>query len=316
MAYILRDGNNNIILDASTNSSIFFKTNNTNRLRITDTSSIFLNSLDLSGNNLVNINSLTFFGDKIKIGTNAGLTGQGSNSIAIGTSAGLTNQHNNSIIINASGTVLNSGITNSFYVNPIRAKSDPSNNLAYDPTTKEIIYMSPNAIIPSATTIVTTPLQSTFFLNFPTVPDGFWIEVYAWFTLEGNFPGDVGILPNNDGNGANYFHNYMYAQASTDPVYARAAQGGLIGGRMGYSDNSATIPTVSRALIGNYQSTTHTKTMITTYASPYSYTTLAPTLTETCTWKSTTAITSLSMFTNVSGCHFRVGSRFTVNIIR
>ena len=99
MAYILRDGSNNIILDASSNSSIFFKTNNTNRLRITDASSIFLNSLDLSGNNLVNVNRINFLSDKIKIGNDAGFISQSNNAIAIGNNAGYSSQNLSSIAI-------------------------------------------------------------------------------------------------------------------------------------------------------------------------------------------------------------------------
>jgi len=51
--------NQNLQFDISGNSSMIFRTNATQRLRITDASSIFLNSLDLSANNLVNVNNLT-----------------------------------------------------------------------------------------------------------------------------------------------------------------------------------------------------------------------------------------------------------------
>lgn len=44
----------NLTLDSSGNTSILLRINNTNKLRITDASSIFLNILDLSGNKLVN----------------------------------------------------------------------------------------------------------------------------------------------------------------------------------------------------------------------------------------------------------------------
>ena len=99
MAYILRDGTNNIILDASGSSSIFFKTNNTNRLRITDASSIFLNSLDLSGNNIVNINNLKFVGTQLRLGIQAGFLNQDINTIAIGNQAGYDSQQIYSISI-------------------------------------------------------------------------------------------------------------------------------------------------------------------------------------------------------------------------
>ena len=48
-----------LTLDASGSTQITCRTNNLTRLTITDASSIFLNSLDLSGNNLVNVNNLT-----------------------------------------------------------------------------------------------------------------------------------------------------------------------------------------------------------------------------------------------------------------
>lgn len=85
----------------------------------------------------------------IAIGIASGFTDQGRNSIAIGTFAGAANQADNTIILNASGGFLNGVVaqTSSFYVNPIRTivnGSLPSGffNMAYNPTTSEIIYWS------------------------------------------------------------------------------------------------------------------------------------------------------------------------------
>jgi hypothetical protein len=85
----------------------------------------------------------------VAVGRSAGTNTQGANSVAIGAFAGQANQADNTIILNASGSFVN-GVpaqTNSFYVNPIRTivnGSLPSGffNMAYNPTTSEIIYWS------------------------------------------------------------------------------------------------------------------------------------------------------------------------------
>jgi len=67
----------------------------------------------------------------------------GGNAVAIGNSAGVTNQPANTIIINASGLPLNgaSGVTGSFYVNPVNTRTTGSafNVLMYDTINSEII---------------------------------------------------------------------------------------------------------------------------------------------------------------------------------
>lgn len=50
--------NQNLQFDVSGNSSMIFRTSTAQRLRITDASSIFLNSVDLSANSLVNVNNI------------------------------------------------------------------------------------------------------------------------------------------------------------------------------------------------------------------------------------------------------------------
>jgi hypothetical protein len=59
-------------------------------------------------------------GSKVHIGSNAGQTGQGINSIAIGSGAGKTNQHDHSIVINATGTEMNSAGIGQTHIKPIR----------------------------------------------------------------------------------------------------------------------------------------------------------------------------------------------------
>src|SRR6056300_1179199 len=80
---------------------------------------------------LVQANMPGLVADRVKIGSGAGGTGQGSPTIAIGKDAGTTNQHNNSIILNASGVALNSGGTSRFYVKPVRGGNIPGSALAY-----------------------------------------------------------------------------------------------------------------------------------------------------------------------------------------
>ena len=80
---------------------------------------------------LVQANIPELVADRVKIGSGAGGTGQGSPAIAIGKDAGTTNQHNNSIILNASGAALNSGGTSRFYVKPVRGGNIAGSALAY-----------------------------------------------------------------------------------------------------------------------------------------------------------------------------------------
>ena len=82
----------------------------------------------------------------VAIGYLAGYTTQGANSIAIGYGAGATNQHENTIILNATSANLNSGVANSFYVNPVRNDIGNTTNLMYyNATTKEVTYASASA---------------------------------------------------------------------------------------------------------------------------------------------------------------------------
>ena len=79
---------------------------------------------------------------KIAIGSNAGSTGQGTNSVAIGAYAGQTNQPANTIILNASGSAVN-GVgaqTSSFYVNPIRSTTPQAGFVYYNSSTYEVVY--------------------------------------------------------------------------------------------------------------------------------------------------------------------------------
>jgi hypothetical protein len=100
------------------------------------------------GNSAVAIgNSAGYFGqgaNSIAIGTFAGNANQGINSIAIGRLAGNANLAANTVVINATGTQLNANVSG-LYVAPIRTVVNGSLpagffNMAYNPTTNEIIY--------------------------------------------------------------------------------------------------------------------------------------------------------------------------------
>ena len=121
--------------------------------------------LSLSGNATIDgrIN-----GSQVKIGTDSGLSGQGTGAIALGVNAGYanqgqyaiaigakageTNQGNNSIVLNASGATLNGATANAFFVNPIRNDSSNTANLVfYNVATKEVSYANTISIAGNVT---------------------------------------------------------------------------------------------------------------------------------------------------------------------
>ena len=94
---------------------------------------------NLSANNIAYGGRIT--GTQVRIGDNAGLTLQGTNSIAIGAGSGTTSQANNSIVINATGSNLENTTANSFVVKPIRNDANATSiALYYDDSTGEITY--------------------------------------------------------------------------------------------------------------------------------------------------------------------------------
>ena len=77
----------------------------------------------------------------IAIGQRAGQLFQGGNSIAIGAFAGDAGQPANTIILNATGTAVNTSLTNSLFINPIRnVLGNVANVLFYNVDTKEVSY--------------------------------------------------------------------------------------------------------------------------------------------------------------------------------
>ena len=82
----------------------------------------------------------------VALGRLSGQTNQGNSSVAIGSFSGYSSQPANTIILNASGNPVNGTTSNAFFVNPVRLGgilgTIPAGfyNMAYNPTTSEIIY--------------------------------------------------------------------------------------------------------------------------------------------------------------------------------
>ena len=77
----------------------------------------------------------------LALGYEAGRENQGAYSIAIGNKAGYQDQCDNTIILNATNSQLNSTISNSLYIKPIREiENMPLKSLYYDVTSGEITY--------------------------------------------------------------------------------------------------------------------------------------------------------------------------------
>ena len=113
---------------------------------------ISLNNADIYGNisilgslipNDISSNIFKLNNNIISIGKDSGLINQGNNSIAIGNMAGYQDQCNNSIILNATNSQLNSTISNSLYIAPIR-NLDPTikTSLLQYTTSHEIVESS------------------------------------------------------------------------------------------------------------------------------------------------------------------------------
>ena len=82
--------------------------------------------------------------EAIAIGLESGSDSQGDNAIAIGAYSGTINQNSNSIILNATGSPLESTVSNSLYIAPIRDADGPQ-VLKYDPITKEVTATAASA---------------------------------------------------------------------------------------------------------------------------------------------------------------------------
>lgn len=83
----------------------------------------------------------------VALGQSAGITDQGAEAVALGSQAGTTSQAACSIVINASGAPLENTVTGTTVIKPVRNAGSsglPAGffQVAYDPTTGELVYYS------------------------------------------------------------------------------------------------------------------------------------------------------------------------------
>jgi hypothetical protein len=115
----------------ATSGTVLFQNAGTSLVASGDIKTAKLNKLEIYGSRGGSIGS-------IAIGSNAGVSNQGSYAIAIGDLAGGTSQANNSIVLNASGATQGASASG-FYVNPIRyVAGGTSNVLGYNTATHEV----------------------------------------------------------------------------------------------------------------------------------------------------------------------------------
>jgi hypothetical protein len=95
----------------------------------------------------------------VALGEQAGNNSQGANAVAVGYLAGQTGQCANSIVISAQGSALNAGTTGACYISPIRNVTQ-TNVLGYDTTNKEITYYTPGANVSNNQFLLTTGASS------------------------------------------------------------------------------------------------------------------------------------------------------------
>lgn len=116
----------------------------------------------------------------VAIGYQAGQSGQSSYAIAIGYQAGQTGQPANSIVINASNVGLNSGYTNSCYMNPLRQISS-GYNMHYEPVSKEVTYQLKPTVVGDIkySAVSTNPHNGWLLCNGAAVSRVTYSELYA-----------------------------------------------------------------------------------------------------------------------------------------
>jgi hypothetical protein len=186
----------------------------------------------------------------VAIGSGAGAYNQGQRAIAIGAGAGQTGQHSNSIVLNAMDSELNPGNTG-FFVAPVRQSSISNINdiqsLAYDPTTKEIMYIS-------NFTTVTTTIDSPIFTQNNRVIIGSssnyfnnniisQLTVECWFRAESSQPQPrVGLVSRYYGTSVPGEHNTFLLSLKNGNVSMEVAKDNgtvlnVISSTIGYNDS-------------------------------------------------------------------------------
>jgi hypothetical protein len=130
----------------------------------------------------------------VAIGYQAGYNGQAANAVAIGNFAGQSGQLSNTIIINATGSTLNgtSGVTGSFYVNPVNSRAIDTGNsnlnvLMYDTANSEIVRSSVN----------TSSYDKTFVIDHPTNDKKYLVHACIEGPESGVYYRGIGGIVNN-----------------------------------------------------------------------------------------------------------------------
>lgn len=148
---------------------------------------------------------------------------------------------------------------------------------------------------------------ATISITLPSITNGLHLQVETLVQSDTSSV-DAFLQPNADNTSGNYFHQYLYSANTT----AAAGQGGGAGARMSWLDNGSTYWAGACAWIFDYAGSKQ-KTLQSWYGSPQALGTGAQTLIEHCIWKSTSAITSLTLRTT-SG-NFRAGSMMSVKVV-
>ena len=146
-------------------------------------------------------------------------------------------------------------------------------------------------------------------ITLPSITNGLHLIVETLVQSD-TTSNDITLQPNGDNTSGNYFHQFMYGQNAT----AAANQSAATGARMSLVDNGSTYWANGIAWVFNYAGSGQ-KTIQTNYGSPYGLTTTAVTLFEHCVWKSTAAITSITIKSTAASSNLRAGSMATVKVI-
>jgi len=147
----------------------------------------------------------------------------------------------------------------------------------------------------------------TIGITIPTITNGLHLYVQTMIQSD-TTSNDIGLQPNGDNISGNYFHQFLYGQNTT----VTAAQSTMTGARMGLCDSGSTYWALGQAWVFNYAGSGQ-KTIQTIYGTPYGLSTSAIDLAEHCIWKSTAAITTLTL--RASTGNFRAGSFMSAQVI-
>lgn len=147
----------------------------------------------------------------------------------------------------------------------------------------------------------------TIGITIPLITNG--LHLYVQTMLQSDTTSnDAGLQPNSDNTSSNYFHQYIYGQNTT----AGAGQNVMTGARMGFLDSGSTYWAGACAWIYNYAGSGQ-KTIQTIYGTPMALSTSSLDNIEHCIWKSTAAITTLTL--RASTGNFRAGSFMSAQVI-